>query len=518
MQAASTPLAAWLVILPVLLPLFGGALLIAGAGRTLRPTAFAVLVTLLTGVVDAVLLRHVLVGGPLAMTMGRWLPPFGISFAADALGAGFALLAALVTACVLVYRAGGSDAPAAEARCLALVLVLLAGVDGGFLTGDLFNLYVWFELILIASFGLLVVGGTPLTVDATVKYGLLNFVATSLFLAALGLIYGALGTLNMADIIHAAGSADPAVMAGIGVLLAVALGTKAAAFPLNAWLPASYHAPSAAISGLLGGLLTKVGAYALLRTLILVLPAEGRFLHPALAIVGGATLLLGPLGAIATADLRRAVGFLLIGGIGSIVAGLALANPAGIAGAVVYVVNAMLTITALYLVAGLLEARAGSRDSLRMGGLYVSSPLLSALFIVLVLTIAGLPPSLGFWPKLLLLQAAIDLGSVGRAVGGDPFAQLLALCLLLNALLTLLAGARLWSRVFWRPAPEPAGDPVLVPAAVMPWAIGATTVLTTLVLVAGLWPGPILELGRAAAAGLLDPGGYIRAVGLGPWP
>jgi multicomponent Na+:H+ antiporter subunit D len=518
MQATSVPLAAWLVILPVLLPLFGAALLIAGAGRTMRPTAFAVLVTLLTAAIDALLLRHVFIAGPLAMTMGRWLPPFGISFAADVLGAGFSLLAAVVTACVLVYRVVDAGAPAAAARGLALILVLLAGVDGGFLTGDLFNLYVWFELILIASFGLLVLGGTPLTVDATVKYGLLNFVATSLFLAALGLLYGALGTLNMADVVHAAGSADPAVMAGIGVLLVVAFGTKAAAFPLNAWLPASYHAPSAAISGLLGGLLTKVGAYALLRTLILVLPAEGRLLHPVLAIVGGATLLLGPLGAIAVADLRRSVGFLLIGGIGSIVAGLALASPAGIAGAVVYVVNAMLTITALYLVAGLVETRTGRRDSLRMGGLYTSTSLLSGLFLVLVLTIAGLPPSLGFWPKLLLLEAALAGGGVGHAGGGEPLALLLALCLLLNALLTLLAGARLWSRIFWRPAPEPADEPATARDAALPWAVGATSALTALVLIAGFWPAPVLDFGAAAATGLLDSSGYVRAVGLEPRP
>jgi multicomponent Na+:H+ antiporter subunit D len=513
MQPAAVPLAAWLVILPVLLPLFGGALLIAGPGRLVDPRFVAALVVLLTGLGDAALLRHVLDSGVLAMTMGKWLPPFGISFAADSLGAGFALLAAAVTLCVLAYRPEAAEPGRRRGRFLALVLILLAGVDGAFLTGDLFNLYVWFELILIASFGLLVFSGTPLTVEATLKYGLLNFIATSLFLIALGLIYGALGTLNMADLIHSAAAGDRPVMAGIAALLVIAFGTKAAAIPVNNWLPASYHAPPPGVSALLGGLLTKVGAYALLRTLILILPAEQALLRPVLAGVAGATLLLAPLGALAQADLRRATGYLLIGGIGAILMGLALGTPMGIAGSVAYVVNAMLTVTALYFLAGVIEARTG--DGTRAGGLYASSSLLSWLFILLALTIAGVPPSLGFWPKLLLLEAAL---AVPGAVAGslDPPAMVLAICLLLNALLTLFVGARLWSRLFLRPAGV--GEAVAAAAtggSPDRWALGATATLTALVVVAGLWPEPLLAFGRVAAAGLFDPAAYIGAVGLG---
>jgi multicomponent Na+:H+ antiporter subunit D len=511
MQAVSVPLAAWLVILPVLLPLFGGALLIAGLGRLFDARLAAALVVLLTGLCDAALLRQVLDAGVVAMTMGKWLPPFGISFAADPMGAGFALLAALVTLFVLAYRPEAAEPGQRHGRFLALVLILLAGVDGAFLTGDLFNLYVWFELILIASFGLLVFSGTPLTIEATLKYGLLNFIATSLFLMALGLIYGALGTLNMADLIRAAAAADPAVMAGIAALLVIAFGTKAAAFPVNSWLPASYHAPPPGVSALLGGLLTKVGAYALLRTLVFVLPAEHALLRPILAVAAGATLLLAPLGALAQPDLRRATGYLLIGGIGAIVMGLALAGPAGTAGAVAYVVNAMLTVTALYFLAGVIEAKTG--DGTRTGGLYVADSLLSLLFILLVLTIAGVPPSLGFWPKLLLLQAAF----AAPAGSLDPLALTLAVCLLLNALLTLFVGARLWSRLFWRPAgvPTEGAEPR---GAVGRWALGVTATLTALVVVAGFWPEPVLAFGRAAAASLFDPTAYIGAVGLGGPP
>jgi multicomponent Na+:H+ antiporter subunit D len=446
------------------------------------------------------------------MTMGRWLPPFGISFTADATGAAFALAAAFVTLMVLVFVHAAPPAPPSRPGFFALVLLLLAGIGGAFLTGDLFNLYVWFEVTLIASFGLLVVSGTPLALDGTVKYGVLNFVATALFLMGLGLLYGALGTLNMADIIAAAAKAPPAIVTVIAALLLVAFGIKAAAFPLNAWLPASYHAPPTVISALLGGLLTKVGTYALLRTLVLLLPMSRDLLEPVLAAVAAATLLLAPLGAIAETNLRRAIGYLLIGGVGSIVAGIALPAATGISGAVVYVITSMLSITALYLVAGLIERRSGEIDTRRMGGLYGADTPLSVLFLLLVVGIAGVPPFLGFWPKLLLLQAAIERSAIAGAVAPpDGLALPLAICVLLNAFLTLFAGARLWSHIFWRPAvTELAGPPS------GQWlGLGAAGGLGIVILVGGLWPGPLLAIGSAAATTLLDPGAYIAAVGIG---
>jgi multicomponent Na+:H+ antiporter subunit D len=516
MQPHAIPLADWLVILPVLLPLTGAALLLALGDRVLPSLLSALLVVLVVGLGDGFLLQRVLWQGPVSMTMGNWLPPFGISFTADAAGATFALAASVVTFVVLLYATADPPERNKRSAFAALVLVLLAGVGGAFLTGDLFNLYVWFEVMLIASFGLLVLSGTPLSVDATVKYGLANFIATSLFLLALGLLYGAIGTLNMADIVGAAGRADPAVMTSIAALLLVAFGTKAAAFPVNTWLPASYHAPPAAVSALLGGLLTKVGVYALLRTLLVLLPAAGTLLHPALAIIAGLTLLLAPLGAIAETNLRRAIGFLLIGGIGIALVGIALPTEAGVSGAVVYVANAMLTIAALYLVAGLVEEVTGETDTRRMGGVYAASAPLSVLFLLLVVAIAGVPPFLGFWPKLLLLQAGIARSAIaGAGAQGDAFALPLAVCLLFNALLTLIAGSRLWSHIFWRPAAETAmAAGTRVPGQRRLFGLGAAGLLTLLVVAAGLWPEPLLAVGHVAASALLDPRAYVAATGL----
>ncbi|HTM77721.1 MAG TPA: proton-conducting transporter membrane subunit, partial [Devosia sp.] len=290
MFTGSTALADYLIVLPVVLGLIGAAL--ALMLRRLAPALALIMVAAIVAC-DVGLVLRVLETGPISMTMGRWLPPFGISFAVDMFGASFALAAAVATLMVLIYGLGER----AEQGFYPAVLLLLAGVSGAFLTGDLFNLYVWFEVMLIASFALMVLGGRPLQLDGAVKYGFLNFLATSFFLVGLGLLYGTLGTLNMADIITRAPGANPAAMLGVAALMLLAFGIKAAVVPLNGWLPASYHTPPAAVSALLAGLLTKVGAYAMLRVLVMLLPAARDQLDGLLTVIAIATLLLGPLGA-----------------------------------------------------------------------------------------------------------------------------------------------------------------------------------------------------------------------------
>jgi multicomponent Na+:H+ antiporter subunit D len=320
----------------------------------------------------------------------------------------------------------------------------------------------------------------------------------------------------MADIFVRASSAAPAPLVGIAALLLLAFGMKAAAFPVNAWLPASYHAPPPAISALLAGLLTKVGVYALLRSLGMLLPGAREWLEPVLALVAIGTLVLGPLGAIAETHLRRAVGFLLIGGIGACIAGLALGNLAGLGGAVAYTLHAMLTVTALYMLAGLIEAMTGTTDTRAMGGLYAAASLPSLLFFTLLLAVAGVPPFLGFWPKLLL----VDGGIARWGFGADPWALALWVAVLVNALLSLIAGARLWAHIFWRAGHEGAGselpNPDLRPLGRTARRLGLvpTALLTLAVLGLGLFPEPLLAFAREGAKALLDPGQYVAATGL----
>jgi multicomponent Na+:H+ antiporter subunit D len=518
MLETATAAADWVIILPMALALMGSALLLMLRKSRGFNALLAMLVVIAIIACEAVLFGRVVAEGPLSMTMGNWLPPFGISFTADIYGAGFALASSVVTLIVIAYmqmdREPGDNADGQ----LAMVLLLLAGVTGSFLTGDFFNLYVWFEVMLIASFGLLVLGGSRLQLDGAVKYGFINFLATTFFLMALGLTYALLGTLNMADIIGKAPQANQAALAGITALLILAFGMKAAAFPVNAWLPASYHAPPAAVSALFAGLLTKVGVFALLRSSVVLFPQSRELLEPVLVAVATATLIIAPLGAIAETNLRRAIGFILIGGIGVIFAGIGMASARGIAGAGFYIFHAILTMTALYLVAGLIERVTGETDSRRMGGLYAANSPLSILFFVLVLAAAGVPPFLGFWPKLLLIEAGLEQAGTGADWDGI---QLVG-ALLINAFLTLIAGTRLWAHIFWRAGREGAQSEYHVQTVGRlsrkeTWlGLGATMVLVGGIALAGLLPNALFEVMQDGAADLVDPSRYIAAVGLAP--
>lgn len=512
-----TPAGDWVIVLPIVLALMGSAGLLMFRRSNGQPLAGAVVVVLAIIACEIALLLEIVANGPVSMTMGKWLPPFGISLTADLFGASFALASAVVTLAILLYAE--LDRAEADARNAfhSMVLLLLAGVTGAFLTGDLFNLYVWFEVMLIASFGLIVQGNRPIQLDGAVKYGFPNFLATTFFLLALGLLYGLLGTLNMSDIMRVAPAADPAAMAGVAALLTLAFGMKAAAFPVNAWLPASYHTPSAAVSALFAGLLTKVGAYALLRALVVILPASRDMLELALAVIAMATLLIAPLGAIAETNLRRAIGFIVIGGIGAVLAGLSMPSLTGIAGSGLYIFHAILTMSALYMVAGLIERRTGAIDTRQMGGLYAASAPISIIFLVLILASAGVPPFLGFWPKLLLMQAGLEQGVTGTAP--DWLGAAMVVALVVNAVLTLIAGSRLWSHVFWRAGPEGQGTEHALIAHIPPdsrarLALGVTTILVAGIAAAGLWPGPLMEVISSGAADIADPARYVAATGL----
>ena len=504
----ATPIDNWVVVLPVILCLMGGALLLIMRKSRGGLASFAILITIGVILSDAVLLMRTL-DGPVSMTMGKWLPPFGIAFTADVMSASFALAAAVAVLAVLFYTQADLEAREVRYGFHALVLLLLGGVSGAFLTGDIFNLYVWFEVMLIASFGLMIMGGRKIQLDAAIKYGFLNFLATTFFLTALGLLYGTVGTLNMSDIVHAAAEAPKVPMMAIASLLLLAFGMKAAAFPVNAWLPASYHAPDPGVSALFAGLLTKVGAYALLRSLVVLMPATREWLEPVLVVIAVGTLVLAPLGALAQTNLRRALGFFVIGGIGAILAGLAIGNTHGLQGAVTYAFNSMLVMTAFYLVAGLVERTTGEVDTRQMGGLYATNSPLSIGFLILVIAVAGLPPSFAFWPKLLLVQGSLEAGT-----------NWLLAAILINSLLTSIAGTRLWAHIFWRQgrygahSEEP--NDRLKPLGAASWGFAAvpTGILVVGVLLLGLWPNSVFVAGRKAAEGLLNPASYIEATGL----
>ncbi|MBA5779059.1 Na+/H+ antiporter subunit D [Stappia sp. F7233] len=498
----------WLVVAPSILTILGGAICLMARKNTEAQPRVAILFLTLLVLACGGLFVHVLDKGVVNMVMGRWLPPFGIAFTADITGAALALTASIVALAAGIYGAVDIDTSGRRYGFYPFLLLLMTGVCGAFLTGDIFNLYVWFEVLLISSFGMLVLGNEKEQLDGAVKYAVLNIIATTLFLISTGLLYGLFGTLNMADIaIKTRESGLTGPLASIAVLYLLAFGMKAAAFPVNFWLPASYHTPRIVVSAVFAGLLTKVGVYALLRIFILLMPQARIALTDVIALVAIATMITGIFGALAQTDIRRLFGYLVISGIGSMLAGLAIGTTAAVAGTIFYAIHSVIVMTALYMAAGIMHSMGGSYSLRKLGGLYGASPAFAAVFLVLAFGVAGLPPFSGFWPKVILVDAALATGH-GWLAG----------TILLTGLLTSIAVGRVWVFAFWRGGAEgtvdggavalPAADPVLTRAAV--WL--PLGVLLTLVVLLGVLPEPFFQISGRGASGLVDPLGYVRAV------
>ncbi|MBB3454029.1 multicomponent Na+:H+ antiporter subunit D [Rhizobium sp. BK313] len=489
----------WLVILPVGLCIALGAILMMLRDRTAMHGWIAIPGLALLVLIDAALLYKVATEGPVTMVMGRWLPPFGIAFSVDLLGAIMALAAAVVALAASLYALGEITTSGRRYGFFPFLMLLLAGVSGAFLTGDIFNLYVWFEVLLISSFGLLILGSEREQIDGALKYAVLNLIATTLFLVSVGYIYAVFGTLNMADIaMKARAPGNVAPLMTLAGLFLLAFGMKAAAFPVNFWLPASYHTPRITVSALFAGLLTKVGIYALIRVLVMLLPVERVGLGPITAIVAIATMLVGVLGALGESDIRRLLGYVVISGIGTMLAGVALGSTSGLSGAIFYALHSMVLMTALYLLAGQAARLAGSFSLAALGGLYRQSGWFAGLSLMLFFAACGLPPFSGFWPKVILVKAALDTG-----------AWWIAAAILLTGFLTTIVFGRVFLLAYWRPR---SAQDATVPGPIAWQAALPLVALTALVIGFGLFPERLLHLTQLAAGGLDDPSAYMHSV------
>jgi multicomponent Na+:H+ antiporter subunit D len=520
-----------LLPLPVVLPLMGaGACLVLGrSARAQRVISLVVLGTVV--VVAAVLLYSAHTEGPQAVALGGWPAELGISLVADRLSALMLLVSATVTFLVLAYSLGqgvveyGRDTPLSV--YFPTFLVLSAGVSNAFLAGDLFNLYVGFEILLTASFVLITVGGTGPRVRAGTTYVVVSLLSSMLFLVALAGVYAATGSVGMAEVAVRLQTVPEGVRLLLQLLLLLVFAVKAAVFPLSAWLPDSYPTAPAPVTAVFAGLLTKVGVYAIIRAQTLLFPDSP--LGDLLLWAALATMVVGILGAVAQSDIKRMLSFTLVSHIGYMVFGIALASELGLTGAVFYVVHHITIQTALFLVVGLIELRGGSTAMDRLGGLARAAPVLSVMFFVPAMNLAGIPPFSGFLGKVALLQAGVRDGSwlAWLVVGGAT----------VTSLLTLYALAKTWNRAFWKPVSErdePSQTPfdpdwargtksgerwdtgvlsrtTRLPArmATPAFALVAITCLLTVVA------GPLYDVSTAAAHELRDRTGYVAEV-LGP--
>jgi len=417
---------------------------------------------------------------------GGWGVPFGIEFQVDRMGASLVLITALMGAASLLFLASDADTGPRHPLLLPLVHGLLAGVGGSFATADLFNLYVWFEVMLICSVGLFALGGRPDQLDATFKYFVLNLFGTLLLLMSVGMVYAVTGHLNYGAIAQAM----PEVPVGVATLvtagLVLAFLVKAGAFPLFAWLPASYHTLPAPVLALFAGLLTKVGVYAVLRTLGDTMASSSQLLYEALGWIAAATMLLGVLGAAYHWDMRRILAFHIISQIGYILLGIALGSEAGNAATLFYTLHHIVVKANLFLIAAIVWRLTGSYDLRRIGGLYRLRPALGVLFLIPALSLVGIPPLSGFWAKLLVLQEAIGQGRVAWTAVA-----------LLVSVLTLYSMMKIWMEAFWKPHPDPAWRPPTDTQLVPAWLATGGLALVTLWI--SLYPQWLVEFSIAAA-------------------
>jgi len=492
------------IALPILIPLMSGAVSLVFWRSRLMQRLVAVGGTAGLLITALWLLASVNREGILVMHMGNWAAPFGISLVADLLGAIMVVLTGIIGLAVAIYSLATAGRGHEAYGYFPLMHLLLAGVAGAFLTGDIFNLYVWFEVMLVASFALLILGSEKAQMEGAIKYVTLNLLSSVIFLIAVGLLYGMVGTLNMADIARRlAAVEDQGMVDALAMMFMVAFGIKAAAFPLFFWLPASYHTPPVAVSALFAGLLTKVGVYALFRVFTLIFHHSPGYTHEILLWGAGLTMLSGVLGAAAQFEFRRILSFHIVSQIGYMILGLALFTPLAIVGGVFYIMHHIIVKANLFLVSGIVHRLGGSYQLKRLGGFYRSHPWLAVLFLIPALSLAGIPPLSGFLAKFIVIRAGIE----AEAYGVTAIA-------LLVGLLTLYSMIKIWSEVFWKSTP-PEGDVAPYPEVRQRelWLMAAPVVgLGLCTLFIGLYPAPIHALAEASAAQLLDPDAYIRAV------
>ncbi len=425
-------------------------------------------------------------GRPAQAVFGGWGVPFGIEFLVDRLGAALVLIAAIMGVAALLFMASDADTQPRHPMLLPLLHGVLVGVGGSFATADLFNLYVWFEVMLICAVGLFAIGGRPDQLDATFKYFVLNLFGTMLLLMAVGMVYAVTGHLNYGAIAQALPQAAPwaSALAITGLLMAFLI--KAGAFPVFAWLPASYHTLPAPVLALFAGLLTKVGVYAVLRAMADVFVTTPDWLFEALGWVAAATMLFGVLGAAYHWDMRRILAFHIVSQIGYILLGVALASEAGQAATLFYTLHHIIVKANLFLIAAMVWRLTGSYDLRQIGGLYRHRPLLGVLFLVPALSLVGIPPLSGFWAKLWVLQEAL---AQGRVVWTGVA--------LLVSVLTLYSMMKIWMEAFWKAHPQqdwrPPSDARLGAA----WLVTVALALITLAI--GLNPQALLGYSLAAA-------------------
>lgn len=486
------------VVLPVILPLVAAIALLFLHGRVRVQRVVSLLATAGSLAVAIRLAWVVARHGIQVLQVGNWPAPYGITLVADRFATLMVVLSAIIALTSLLFAVNSLDRRREQNFFHPLFQSQLIGINLAFLTGDVFNLFVSFEIMLVSSYILLTLGGEGRQLREGFKYVVLNSLASLLFLIAVATLYGMMGTLNMADLAVKVASAGPQpLLSVVAVLFLLVFGLKGGVFPLYYWLPESYPTAPAPVAALFAALLTKVGVYAMIRLFTLVFIHDVGFTHTLILWIAGGTMLFGVLGAIARLDMRRILSYHIISQVGYMVMGLGLYSLLSLAGAVYYIAHHIIVKSCLFLVSGITERVAGTSDLRKVSGLMGSNPGLAMLFLTAALSLAGLPPLSGFFSKFVL---AAD----GLAQEQYP---IVAVSLLVS-LLTLFSMLKIFRKAFWglptgeRQTPGPRYTALMAPA----------VLLVTLSILMGLGAEWMMQLSLAAAEQLWNPHLYITSV------
>lgn len=488
-----------LVAWPVLLPLTAGItmLLLPRQVRWQRAISFVAAVGL--HAVGVALLVSVQRDGVQVVQAGGWAAPYGITLAADLYSVMMVLLAGLTQFSVLLFAFRDMDKGREKTFFYPVLQFLVTGINLSFVTGDMFNLFVAFEVMLISSYFLLVLGGAPGQLREGFKYLVINAGASTLFLVALALLYGVMGSVNMADVaMKAAAIAGHPMLTVIGLMFMLVFATKAALFPLYFWLPRSYFEAQPAIAAMFAAMLTKVGVYALVRVVTLIFHHAGSHIFPVILAVAGLTMLLGVFGAISQMDFKSILSYHIISQIGYMIMGLGLFSRLALAGTVFYMAHHIVVKSALFLVAGVTNRLTGTTNLNRFSGLLTTNPLLGLVFFMAGISLAGIPPFSGFFAKFALIRAGVELeswGIVAVSIG--------------VSLLTLFSMVKVWRLGFWG---EVTGDRRHVSRLEFGQLVAPVALLVFISTAMGFGAGQMMDFSLAAADQLLNPASYIEAV------
>jgi multicomponent Na+:H+ antiporter subunit D len=486
-----------LLVIPLLIPLCTAVLLIFFKERVKLQRGLSLGSALLSVAAALVLVGRIHKEGILTLSMGGWKPPFGIVFVGDMLAGLLVLSTSVAALCILLYSFGSIGRQREEHYYYPFFFFLLVGVNGSFLTGDLFNLFVCFEVMLIASYALIVLGGTRKQLKETVTYLIVNVLSSTLFVAAIAYLYAAVGTLNMAHLSQRIAEAGTGgVLHVVAMLLLIVFALKAGLF-LFFWLPGSYSAPPSAVRALFGALLTKVGLYAILRTFTLLFYEDRILAESWIGWMAAVTMLLGGLGAVAYRDIPRILNYNVIISAGFIALAVVFANPDAFTGVIYYLLHDMLAKGMLFILGGMIIAAAGRSQLQNMGGMLKRYPLLGWMFLILTLALVGVPPLSGFAGKLLLLRGGFQAGQLALPLIG-----------LASSFLVLYSLIKIFRVAFWgeeKPVASGASAPTR-------GGMAAASILLCCILVLGLGAEWIYPYVSQAADVLAHPTVYIEAV------